>query len=102
MRWYIWMVLWLRLAKGYPSNGDCYDGHGRWVPIGFGLYFLASRKVGHPLGEPTLYKQVYHEYRNRGNRHDECVDVALEAVEAYGKFRALSPRQLNDIIEEVS
>ena len=100
MTWYKW--IWWRFAWSYNQHSETTDGKGRWVHLAKGLYVLASRRVAYPVGERTLYKQVYHELRNRGLSHNECVDIAVDAIEAYGSHRALSPYQLNDIILEVS
>jgi hypothetical protein len=99
MTWYKW--IWWRFAWGLNWGGECKDCHGRWKAFGY-LNILVERRVSYPVGEPNLYKQVYHELRNRGFSHDECVDIAADALEAYGSHRALSHNQLNDIIEEVS
>lgn len=97
MNSFIWQ--WWRLAWAWGS-GELYDGRGRWKSIGR-LYFLVNRRAACPLAEPSLYKQVYQAMLHKGHRHHACVDAAIEAVEVFGKHRAVSQTQLDNYLDEV-
>lgn len=98
MTWYKWK--WWRIARS-RNTGVITDGDGRWVNILPGLFLLTVRYVAYPMGEQTLYKQVYHAMRAKGLEHDLCVDSAVEAVEVWGNKRALSKSQLDTYLDEV-
>lgn len=93
---------WWRFAWTWrPGFAESYDGQGRWLRIlGTRFYFLHTRRSPCPLGEETLYKQVYQSALHKGHLHDICVDTAVEAVEVHGKHRVLSQPALTAIVEE--
>lgn len=97
MRWYNWK--WWRLARS-RNTGVITDGDGRWVNILPGLFLLTVRRAACPLGEPTMYKQVYQTMMAANHDHAICVETAIEAVEQYGGHRALSQKYLNEVVEE--
>ena len=94
--WLFWRLCWDLNRWDHMS-----DGHGTWVRLFARLYFLRHRRTNHPLGQPTLYLQVYHMAVNKAASHDEAVDAGLTAVEFYGKHRALSQHQLDDYYDQV-
>lgn len=97
MNSFIWQ--WWRIGWAF-GGGELYDGKGRWVGVGR-LHFLVNRRAACPVGEPTLYKQVYQEMLHRGHLHEQCVETAADALEGFGNHRATSLSQLRYIISEV-